>query len=142
MRKQKAVNAERILILSYWPLRGAGEEHIGFGISRNYLFYQLLMTPFSIIMDWFILPRLRPLLSPQARPAVFVRERPALYQVMRVGLLFPLIIMILFIPAARRTGFYILDEQGTAKVFLRKWFPPFLKWRMGVSRKQFLAQAS
>ncbi|GCE08185.1 hypothetical protein [Dictyobacter aurantiacus] len=134
MRKQKAVNAAEILILSYWPRRGAGEEHIGFGISRNYLFYELLMIPQSILMEWFIRPRLQPL--------IFSQTQPTFYQGMRFVLSLPLIITLLFIPAGRRTGFYILDEQGKARVFLRKWFPPFLKWRLGVNRKQFLAEAS
>src|SRR5690349_17741362 len=115
MRKTRAVNAEEIVIMSYWPRRQEGEEHIGFGFSRNYLLYTILTIPLTIIMDWFIRPRLQPVLSPRMQPAV---------------LILPLIILsILFIPASRRAGFYILDEQGKATIFLKRWSPGFLKRR-------------
>lgn len=127
MGTTKVVDAGDIIIISHWPRQQAGEEHIGFGFSRNYLLYNFLSIPMGIAISWFIAPRLRPVLSQGQQFAISV---------------LPMIILpLLFTPARRRAGFYILDEQGNAVTFLKKWSPAYLKGRMGVSRKEFFARS-
>ncbi|GCE28895.1 hypothetical protein KDA_43790 [Dictyobacter alpinus] len=122
MGTPQMANGEKIVLLSYWPRQQAGEEHIGFGMPRNYLLYSLFMVPLSLSMEWLIIPRLQPI------------------PILSIINLMTFLLFLLFIPAGRRTGFYSLDEQGKAVTFLQRGVPGQLNGQLGMDRKRFLAQ--
>ncbi|GCE24206.1 hypothetical protein [Dictyobacter kobayashii] len=102
MATQKKVVPEELIIIGHWPRTRAGEENIGYGMARKYLLYHLLATPISLAISWFIAPRINPLLSVGKRALITT---------------LPMLIFPFFIPASRKTGFYILDDQADRLAF-------------------------
>ena len=120
---------ESIFISAYWPQRNNNESPIGYGMRKEYLFFQAVLLLFNIIArvtGWFFRGRALPLRRPGPRSFLL--------------LISALSSILLFRRERAYTGFYQLDNEGRPVLFLSRSLPMSIQGRMGVSRKRFFAQ--
>ncbi|GCE24205.1 hypothetical protein [Dictyobacter kobayashii] len=122
-----------LLITNYWPRQQTDGENIGFGVSRNYIFYRAGFRPLQSLFFFLVEPRLRTRFSPPVRIIMLA--------------------LIILIPSLITTrsmvkrggmqnsrGYYVLDDEGKAISFLGTAQPEAINGHLGMGRKKFLQQ--
>ena len=120
---------ERLLITAYWPRRHSDEPDIGYGITKEDMFYRVIGTIFSLATtsyNLFFEPKVRPILRPT------IRFLPIMFTSLILGLLST--------RAMKHRGYYQLDDNGIPTQFLGRIPPESIQGYVGSNRKKFLKQ--